>query len=309
MSKLTHAGDRAVVTGAGKGIGRAHALELASRGVSVLVNDVDRAAADAVVGEITASGGKAVANYDVVGTKASGAAIIDAAVQAFGGLEIVINNAGFLRTAMFEDMTEAQINAVLEVHLLGTIYVTQAAWPILQKQNYGRVVVTASASGLFAHHGQANYCAAKAGCYGFTKALAYEGENHGIKVNALLPMAPTTIDRDDPIPHMAEEYARFVTPRMREKMSALANEGPEMVAYMAAYLVSRECAVTGEAYSVCRGRFGRVFVSVADGWLTHKGEPVSAERVADHIAQIRDTSRATTPLWLFHEVAEVAQRL
>ncbi|MBV9996166.1 MAG: SDR family NAD(P)-dependent oxidoreductase [Caulobacteraceae bacterium] len=309
MAKLTHEGQRAVVTGAGKGIGRAHALELGRRGVSVVVNDFDRAAADAVVAEIKSGGGKAVANYDSVGGKAAGQSIIDAAVREFGGLEIVINNAGFLRTNMFENMTEAQIDAILEVHLLGTIYVTQAAWPIMQKQKYGRVVITSSASGMFAHQGQINYCSAKAGCYGLTKALAYEGQDHGVKVNALLPMAPTGIDRYDPIPNMAEEFAKFITPQLRDETAGATNDTPEMIAYMAAYLVSRECEVTGEAYSICRGRFGRVFVGVADGWLTRKGDDVSAETVADHLAQIRDISHSSAPKWLYDEVRDVTLRL
>jgi len=308
MDKISLLGQRAIVTGSGKGIGRAHALELARRGAAVVVNDVDRAAADAVVQEITASGGSAIASYDAVGSKAAGQSLVDLAVEAFGGLEIVINNAGFLRPDYFENMSEERIDAILDVHLKGSIYVTQAAWPIMQRQNYGRVVMTGSSSGMFAHQGQINYCAAKAGVYGLTKALAYEGLAHNINVNILLPGSPTGIDKNDPIPDMVANYAKFVTPEMRAKLDKT-NRSPEMISHMAVYLVSRECDLTGEAFSVYAGRYARVFVGVADGWLTKPEETVTAEAVRDHLAQIRDLSSYSVPKWLFEEVSGIGSRL
>lgn len=308
MTALSFEGQRAVITGAGKGIGRAHAIDLASRGAAVLVNDVDRASADAVVGEIVSAGGTAVANYDAVGPKAVGDAIVDQAMQELGGVEIVINNAGFLRNALFEDMTEAQFDAIIGCHLMGTIYVTQAAWPIMQRQQYGRVILTSSSSGMFSHQGLSNYAAAKGGTYGLLRALAYEGKRHNIQVNCLLPASPTTIADQDPIPEMVENYAQYVTPEMFAKL-AKTNQSQESIAAIATWLVSRDCDVNGEAFSIRAGRFGRVFVGVADGWLSNPEDAVSAESIRDHMDAIRDTGRYSIPMSIFEEVRDVAQRL
>jgi NAD(P)-dependent dehydrogenase (short-subunit alcohol dehydrogenase family) len=307
--KLSLEGQRVIVTGAGNGIGRAHVRLLAERGAHVVVNDVNREGADAVVAEIRNKGGSAVPSYDAIGSKAAGQAIVKLTLDAFGGLDAVINNAGFYRPALFEDMSEDDIDSILEVHLLGPLYLTQAAWPVLQKQKYGRVVMTSSASGMFAHPGMANYSAAKAGLYGLAKALAYEGLDYGIAVNVLLPMAVAPVPKNNNIPKMAENYAKFVSPELRQKINIGANQHPEMIAYVAAYLVSPECEVTGEAYSICRGRYGRVFVGVADGWLTRKGMTVSPEDIRDHIPEIRDVGHYTAPKWLFDETADVARRL
>jgi len=306
--RLSLDGQRAIVTGAGRGIGRAHALELAQRGVAVLVNDVDAANADAVVAEIQAAGGVAVASHEPVGSKASGEALVAQAGQELGGLEIVINNAGFLRPDYFENLSEAKIEAVLEVHLMGALYVTQAAWPILQAQKYGRVVMTSSSSGMLGHQGSSNYSTAKAGIFGLMKALSYEGEAHNIRVNAILPFALGLMQQGNPIPDMPENYGKFLTPQMRAALDG-ARRSPEMIAHLAAFLVSRDCDVSGEAFSVCYGRFARVFVGVSDGWLAGPGEQVSGETVRDHLPQIRDISRHSTPKWLFEEVADVARRL
>ena len=307
--KLSLKGQRIIVTGAGNGLGRAYALLLAELGGQLVVNDFSQDAADAVVAEIKASGGDAVASYDAVGSKGAGKAIVKTALDAFAGVDAVINNAGFIRPAMFEDISEADLNSILQVHLFGSIYVTQAAWPILQKQRYGRVVMTSSSSGMFAHGGMASYSAAKAGVFGLTKALAYEGQDYNIAVNAVLPVALTTINKDRPIPGMAENYAKFITPELRQRVADIANQGPEMVAYLVACLVDRKCEVTGEAYSVSRGRYGRVFVGVADGWLTRKGEAVSPETVRDHLPEIRDIGDHTAPKWVFDETLDVARRL
>jgi len=308
MNDISFEGQHAIVTGAGVAIGRAHAHELARRGAAVLVNDLDRGGADAVVEEIRAAGGTAVANYDPVGSKEAGEAIIAQAVRDLGGVEIVINNAGVRGHNLFENMTEQQIKAVMDVHLMASIYVTQPAWKIMQAQKYGRIVMTSSSSGMFSHQGLANYAAAKAGVYGLTKALAYEGAPYDIRVNALLPYSPDVGQRKPPIPRMSEEFAKYLPPELAGRLEHTVST-PEMVAHMAAYLASRACEVSGELFSVCNGRYARVFVGVADGWLSRPADKVDAEAVRDHLAEIRDIGRHSTPMWLFEEVADVARRV
>ena len=309
VNKLALEGQRIIVTGAGQGIGRAHALLLGERGAKVVVNDFSREAADAVVGQIRGKGGEAVASYDAVGSKASGQAIVEVAMVAFRGLDAIINNAGFIRPGLFENLSEADIQAMMDVHLMGTLYITQTAWPIMQKQKYGRVVMTSSGAGMFSQGGVLNYSTAKAGVFGLAKACAYEGQDHNILVNALLPMATTTISKGIVIPGNAADWTKYRSAEVAEQIQAKANTSPEMVAFMAAYLVSPECDVTGETYSVCRGRYGRVFVGVADGWLTKKGETVTPEMIRDRLPEIRDISHSTVPTWMFDEIMDVSRRL
>jgi NAD(P)-dependent dehydrogenase (short-subunit alcohol dehydrogenase family) len=308
---LSLEGQRIVITGAGNGLGRAYARLLAERGARIVVNDVLGEAADAVVAEIRAKGGEAVASYDPVGSKAAGQAIVQVAFDAFGGLDALVNNAGIARPALFEDMSEADMEDVLRVHLHGSIYTTQAAWPFLQKQKYGRILMTSSTSGMFGNPGMVNYSAAKSGVYGLAKALAYEGLDYDIAVNVLLPVAGggTAMSKNLVIPTLAENYAKFMSPELRQKVKTEANQSPELIAPMVAYLVSPECAYTGEAYSICRGRYGRVFVGVADGWLTRKGPTISPEDIRDRLPEIRDIDHHSVPKWLFEETADVARRL
>src|SRR5690606_31447286 len=205
MSDLTFDGKVAIITGAGGGLGKSHALELARRGARIVVNDLggsvsgegDNASApQLVVDEIVASGGEAVANHDSVATPEGGKAIVDAAVEAFGTVDIVINNAGILRDKTFHNMTPELLEPVIAVHLLGAFYVTQPAWVIMREKGYGRVVNTSSNSGLLGNFGQANYGAAKLGLVGFTRVLANEGRSKGIKVNAIAPVAKTRMTED-----------------------------------------------------------------------------------------------------------------
>ena len=190
----------AVVTGAGNGLGRSHALELARRGAKVVVNDLGGAvdgkggatsAADAVVNEIKQAGGTAVANYDSVADASGAANIIQTAVDAFGTIDVLINNAGILRDKSFAKMDLADFEHVVQVHLMGSVYCTKAAWPIMQAQNYGRVVMTTSASGIFGNFGQSNYGAAKTGVVGLMNVLRQEGAKNGIMVNTVAPIAAT----------------------------------------------------------------------------------------------------------------------
>ena len=188
MNELRYDGRVAIITGAGGGLGRSHALELARRGASVLVNDLggsvdghgaSASAASRVVDEILALGGKAVANHDSVASAEGGEAIVSAAVKAFGRVDIVVNNAGILRDKAFHQMDSAAVDAVIDVHLKGAMFVTQPAFRLMRAQGYGRIVNTTSASGLFGNFGQANYGAAKAGLAGLTRVLSLEGASRG----------------------------------------------------------------------------------------------------------------------------------
>ena len=201
----------AIVTGAGNGLGRAHALLLASRGAKVVVNDpggaVDgkgggHAAADKVVAEIKAAGGQAVPNYNSVADPKSAANIVKTAVDSFGTVDIVVNNAGVLRDKTFHNMTVEDFDFVVKVHFLGTAYVTHAAWPIMRAKAYGRVVVTSSNSGIYGNFGQANYGGAKLAVVGFMNALRLEGQKYNIFVNALAPVAGTRMTESLMTPEM-----------------------------------------------------------------------------------------------------------
>src|SRR5687768_2499926 len=233
MSDLGFDGKVAIITGAGGGLGRSHALELARRGALVVVNDLGGAtdgtgasttAAQAVVDEIAAAGGEAVANYDSVATPEGGEAIVKTALDTYGRVDIVINNAGILRDKAFHNMTPDLLDPVLDVHLRGAFNVTRPAWKTMREQGYGRVVNTASAAGILGNFGQTNYGAAKMGLVGFTRVLAVEGAKYNIKANAIAPIAKT---------RMTEE---LLGP-MADKLA------PELVTPVVAWLVSEECPV------------------------------------------------------------------
>jgi len=205
MSDLVFDGKVAIVTGAGGGLGKSHALELARRGARVVVNDLggsvdgvgdNASAAQKVVDEIVAAGGEAVADHNSVATPEGGAAIVQTAVDAFDTVDIVINNAGILRDKTFHNMTPELLEPVIAVHLLGAFYVTQPAWLIMREKGYGRIVNTSSNSGLLGNFGQTNYGAAKLGLVGFTRVLANEGKSKGIKANAIAPVAKTRMTED-----------------------------------------------------------------------------------------------------------------
>jgi NAD(P)-dependent dehydrogenase (short-subunit alcohol dehydrogenase family) len=295
-----------VVTGSGRGLGRAYAVEFGRRGGSVVVNSRTGAEADAVVAEIEAAGGRAVANHDSVATAAGGAALVRTALDAFGAVDVLVNNAGGLAPAYFQDMTLEQLDSILDTHLRGMFFVTQPAWRAMKERGYGRIILTSSGSGLFGHHGVANYAAAKAGAYGLMKALAYEGVPLGITCNAIVPHAATTIHHGNPIPDMLQHRIRgnAAPDRFRADRTS-----PTLVAAIVAYLASRECAITGEAFSAVSGRFARVFVGVTDGWLETDPRRISSETVRDHIDEIRDLGRHSVPRWLFDEQAGVLDRM
>jgi NAD(P)-dependent dehydrogenase (short-subunit alcohol dehydrogenase family) len=270
----------AIVTGAGNGLGRAHALLLASRGAKVVVNDpggaVDvkgggHAAADKVVDEIKKAGGQAVANYDSVADAKAAANIVKTAVDSFGTVDIVVNNAGVLRDKTFHNMTVEDFDFVVKVHFLGTAYVTRAAWPILRAKAYGRMVVTSSNSGIYGNFGQSNYAGAKLAVVGFMNALRLEGQKYNIMVNALAPVAGT---------RMTES---LMTPEVLEKLR------PEYVSPMVAYLCSEQCQRTGEIWSAGAGYFARIEYREAPG-VRIQGRAPTIEDVEGNIDKIADLS-------------------
>src|SRR5579862_2589001 len=256
MADIGFDGRVAIVTGAGGGLGRAHALLLAARGARVVVNDVggsvsgeggDAGPAQRVVDEIVAAGGEAVADTNSVATPEGGAAIVATALEQFGQLDIVVNNAGILRDKTFQNMTADLLGPVLDVHLKGAFYVTRPAWAHMRERNYGRVVNTSSNSGILGNFGQSNYGAAKMGLVGFTRVLAVEGAKYQIKVNAIAPIAKT---------RMTEE----ILGRLGDKIE------PQLVSPIVAFLAHEDCPVTGEVYSAGGGRIARFFIGLTPGY-------------------------------------------
>jgi NAD(P)-dependent dehydrogenase (short-subunit alcohol dehydrogenase family) len=275
----------AIVTGAGGGLGREHALALAARGARIVVNDVggaldgtgsDRTPAEHVVAEIVEAGGTAVVDTNSVATEEGGAAIIQTALKAFGQVDIVVNNAGIVRDRAFHNMTQEAIDDVLAVHLDGAFSVTRAAWRHMREQQHGRVVFTTSAAGLLGNFGQANYAAAKAGVVGLMKVLAIEGAKHGITANAIAPVART---------RMTEEIlGGFLAGRAAAKL----------VSPLVVWLASDSCKDSGNVYTVGGGRIARFVVALAEGWTRTDGE-LTPEDIEEHWDQISSTAELTVP--------------
>jgi NAD(P)-dependent dehydrogenase (short-subunit alcohol dehydrogenase family) len=296
-------GEVVVVTGGGRGLGRAHCLELGRDGASVVVNDLSGDVADEVVGEIEAAGGRAAAAHGSVSTPEGARGIVDVALDRFGTVDAVVNNAGYMANAMFEDITPEMLDAMTEVHIKGSFLVTQAAWPTMKEKGYGRVVLTSSSGGMFASAGRANYAAAKAGLYGLCKALAYEGRDHGILVNALLPFANTGITASNPVPGMAEDFP----PGLREALRPL--RLTEAVSPMVAFLASSACTLNGEAFSAGMGHFARVFVGATQGWAADDPATVTIDDVVEHLDEIRDLDGHTVPKFIYDEFIAIADRI
>ena len=255
----------AIVTGAGGGLGRVYAVELAKRGAKVVVNDLGGSrdgtgassrAADEVVQEITEAGGEAVANYDSVTTLEGGKGIVEMALERFGRVDILINNAGILRDKSFGKMTSEMWEGVLAVHLQGAFNVTKAAFGVMREQGYGRVVMTTSAAGLFGNFGQTNYGTAKMGLVGLMNSLKLEGAKYGVKVNTVAPLALTRLTEDVLPPDLAGRLK------------------PEFVAPLVLYLCSEQCSDSGLILNAGMGHYGRAAVVSAPGVMLGEGETI-----------------------------------
>jgi len=285
----------AIVTGAGAGLGRSHAMLLASRGAKVVVNDpggsVDgtgtaSAVADKVVAEIKAAGGQAVASYASVAEEKAANSIIQTAMDTWGRVDILVNNAGILRDKAFNNMTMEDYEFVNQVHHFGTVYCTKAAWPIMRKQAYGRIVVTTSGSGTVGNFGQANYGAAKMAVNGLINVLRHEGAKYNIRLNAISPSAYTRMTESLLPPDIA--------PWMK----------PELVSPMVAWLCSEECDQNGEIMAATAGGYARVQYFVTEGKQFNPAEPVTIEMVRDSLDQIRDLNQVKPYFGMMGNVVE-----
>ncbi len=284
----------AIVTGAGAGLGKQHALLLAARGAKVVVNDpggaVDgtgtaAAVADKVVAEIKAAGGQAVASYASVADEKAAASIIQTAMDAWGRVDILVNNAGILRDKAFNNMSMEDYEFVNQVHHFGTVYCTKAVWPIMRKQSYGRIVVTTSGSGTVGNFGQANYGAAKMAVNGLINVLRHEGAKYNIRLNAISPSAYTRMTESLLPPDMA--------PWMK----------PELVSPMVAWLCSEECDQNGEIMAATGG-YARVQYFVTEGKQFDPAEPVTIEMIRDSLDQIRDLNQVKPYFGMMGNVVE-----
>jgi NAD(P)-dependent dehydrogenase (short-subunit alcohol dehydrogenase family) len=282
MSELRYDGRVAVITGAGGGLGRGYALLLASRGAKIVVNDLggtfdgagaDQTAAQKVVDEIKAAGGEAVPNYNSVSEWEGAQGIIQTAVDAFGKVDILINNAGILRDKSIIKMEiDEDYRKVMAVHLDGSFFCTKAAFPIMRENNYGRIVSTASAAGAYGNFGQTNYGAAKLGIAGLMNCLKQEGAKYNILANTLIPVAGTRMT------------ATVLPPAVLEKLK------PEYVAPIVAWMVSEECDVSGNIFVAGGGYYSRTALVEGSGVFFDTESPITPEMIVGKLSEIKDIS-------------------
>ncbi len=300
-NELRFDGQVAVITGAGGGLGRHYALLLASRGARILVNDIggwvtgdgmNSEVANAAAEEIREQGGEAVADTHSVTSPEGGEAIIDTALRTWGRVDILINNAGIVGDAPFEDMTADRLEPLIVVHLKGAFYVTRPAWTVMRERRYGRILNTCSAAGILGAERMSNYGAAKTGLIGFTRVLAAEGAEHNIKVNAIAPIAYTrmmtqSIDgagqQDDAA---AQAVLDDLVSRYLKKLD------PAQVAPVVAFLTHQHCPVSGEIYTAGAGHVARFFIGMTKGIYS---PALTIEDVRDHLEEIRDEAGYTVP--------------
>lgn len=300
-------GQVTVVTGAGRGLGRLYALDLARRGAAVVVNDVggtmrgdgaDASVADQVVDEITKAGGRAVASHQSVDSPEGGQAIVDTALGTFGRLDAVISNAGIFNSIPFEALSLDDWRQMLAVHLDGAFYLSQPAYKLMAKQKYGRFVFISSSAGNFGQPMEAHYAAAKTGLVGLSNVIAIEGAAHGVLSNTVLPTG----------------FSRMVTETVGDE-KFLRESGfmrairAELVVPLVSFLASRACDFTHRNYSACAGRYARVFTGLGEGWLADTETEPTAEDILAHLDQVSATDRFIVPDSIVDEVLEVCDRL
>jgi NAD(P)-dependent dehydrogenase (short-subunit alcohol dehydrogenase family) len=280
----------AIVTGAGRGLGRSHALLMAARGARVVVNDLgsemdgggaDPSVAAAVVEEIRRAGGTAVANCDSVTTPESARRIIKTALDAFGNVDIVVNNAGIIRKKPFLEHTDDDLAAIVAVHQAGAFFVSQAAFEVMKEQQYGRFIFTTSVGGLRGNQYVAAYGSAKAGILGLAYVVAIAGIPFGIKANVISPYGHTRMAKS---PHTVVDES-----------SAQANR-PELVSPLVVYLASEECGLNHEVLTVGGGAVARTVIALGSGWRAGTPGELTPEAIRDHLDQIMDVSRFSNPL-------------
>ncbi len=292
MDQLRLDGLVAIVTGAGNGLGRSHALTLAERGAAVVVNDIGGGvdgrgqsdAADAVVEAIRAKGGRAASNRDSVAHRPGGQALVEQAMQEYGRLDIVVANAGIERDNLYEDYDEQDMHDMLDVHVKGSFWVTQAAYRVMKPRRFGRVVFTTSGSGLFGRANSPGYTTAKAAILGLMSSLAIEGAPHNVLANAVAPIAYTRMTS----PHFGPDFA--------ERMRA------GLVSELVVYLASERCSISHEVIEAGLGTYARIFVARGSGW---RHDAASAEDIAEHLDEIRQTARFTLPLSSQEDIADI----
>jgi len=305
---IGYEGQAVVVTGAGRGLGRLYAMDLARRGAAVVVNDlggsmtgdgVDSRVADDVVREIHAAGGVAVASYDSVETPDGGKAIIERALEEFGRLDAVVSNAGIFHTAPFDELTSDDWQRMLRVHLDGAFNLSQPAYRHMKDKGYGRFVFIASSAGLFGQPNSAHYAAAKAGTVGLANVIAIEGADHGILANCVLPFG----------------YSRMVFETVGDRADLEPDPGflhaiePHLVVPIVVYLASEANTLSHHNFSACAGRFARVFVGLSDGWVAGSGAARTAEDIAENLDSVTAAEPYTIPGSIFDEVASVCSQL
>ncbi len=298
-------GQAVVVTGAGRGLGRLYAVELARRGASVVVNDLgttmhgdgsDSAVADQVVKEIAAAGGSAVASAQSVASAEGGRAIVETALEHFGRLDAVVSNAGIFHTASFDELAADDWRRMMSVHLDGSFFVSQPAYRHMQAHGGGRFVFVSSSAGLFGQPNSAHYAAAKAGIFGLANVIAVDGAPHGILANTVLPFG----------------YSRMVTETVGDRgqlgddVPFLNAIEPELVVPMVVFLASGACTFTHRSFSACAGRFSRVFVGLGQGWV---GAEPTAEDIEAHLGDVAAVEPFIVPESIFDEVADTCSRL
>ena len=304
----------AIVTGAGRGLGRLYARELARRGAAVVVNDIgstvqgegsDASVADAVVAEIEDAGGTAAASHDSVGTPSGGEAIVQTALDRFGRLDVVVNNAGILMPGSIGDLDPQDWRRMLNVHLDGSFHVSQPAFRAMKARGYGRFVFITSSLGIFGG-GPPHYGSAKAGVAGLSDNIAVEGAPHGIRSNCVLPFGHSRMVSAGSDPDAdAGSGDRGAPAGPATFVDAIE---AELVVPMVVFLASRECDFTHRRYSACAGRFARVFTALGRGWLAEAGSKPTADDIAVHIDEVSAVEPYIIPDSISDEILEVCDR-